>query len=290
MRISSAFKVAASVGLLSIPATAFAADLPSRDIAPTFVQPTGGFDVTIGIGPDVMNQFPGAKSITVLPTFHLGYRRAGEPDPFYTPDDAFDIAIFENPYFRIGPAANYINERTLSGGNGNFFGLHDIGGTLELGGFAEFYPVPNHLRIRGEILQGVTGSRGLVGNLGADGIERVGPFEFSLGPRIGFGDDRYASQYFSVSPIEAAVNNAATGSGITAYNARGGLTSVGGLATVRYDFSRQWSVLGFGGYSRLVSSVGNSPVPNVLGSLNQFTAGATLNYTFNFGGFGILGY
>jgi MipA family protein len=278
VRIIPAIGLVSGLGLAT---SAFAADLPSRAAPPIFVQPDG-YDVTIGAGPNVLNRFPGASQVTVLPSIHIGYRKAGEPDPFYTPDDAFDVAVYENPYFRVGPAANYIENRGLSGG---FNGLHTIGGTLELGGFVEVYPIPQHLRIRGEILQGVTGSKGLVGNLGADGIQRMGPFEFSLGPRIGFGNDRYATQYFSVTPAEAAANGI-----VTPYNARGGLTSVGGLGTIRYDINRQYSVLGFGGYSRLVDSVGNSPIPVRLGSRNQFTAGATLNYTFGFKGFGILGY
>lgn len=286
VRISSALRLVASLGFVSVAGAAFAADLPDRTVTPTFVQPdAGGFTVTIGAGPDVMNQFPGSKSINVLPTFHLGYRKVGEPDPFYTPDDSFDIAVYENPFFRIGPAANYINNRGLSNGNGNFFGLHDIGGTIEVGGFVEVYPIPNHLRVRGEILKGVTGSKGLVGNLGADAYTKFGPFEVSIGPRIGFGDDRYANQYFGVTPFESALNGR-----VNPYIARGGLTSVGGLATVRYDINAQYSLLGFGGVSRLVDSVGASPVPNILGSKTQFTAGATLNYTFAFKGFGILGY
>lgn len=286
MRYSTAVRLVASLGFASITSVAMAADLPSREAPPVFVPPeVGGFTVTIGAGPDVTNQFPGSKSITVLPTFHLGYRKAGEPDPFYTPDDAFDIALYENPFFRIGPAANYINNRGLSNGNGNFFGLHDIGGTIEVGGFVEVYPIPNHLRLRGELLKGVTGSRGLVGNLGADGYQKMGPVEFSIGPRLGFGDQRYADQYFSVTPLEASINRM-----VTPYQAQGGLTSVGGLATVRYDLNAQYSVLLFGGYSRLVDSVGASPIPTKLGSRDQFTAGATLNYTFAFKGFGILGY
>ena len=285
MRITSVVTLA-SLGLVSIAAPAFAADLPSRAAPPIFVEPvTSGYTVTIGAGPDVTNQFPGSKSITVLPTFHFSYRKVGEPDAFYTPDDAFDISIYENQYFRIGPAGNFINNRGLSNGNGRFFGLHNIGNTFEVGGFVEVFPIPNHLRLRGELLKGVTGSKGLVGNVGADFIQRTGPFEFSIGPRIGFGDQRYADQYFSVQTYEAAANGL-----VNPYRASGGLTSVGGLATVRYDINREYSLLGFGGYSRLVDSVGASPVSTILGTKNQFTAGVTLNYTFGFKGFGILGY
>ena len=206
MRITSVVSLA-SLGFVSIAGSAFAADLPDRSAPPVFVEPiTTGYTVTIGVGPNVLNQFPGSKSITVLPTFHLGYRKVGEPDPFYTPDDAFDISIYENQYFRIGPAANFINNRGLSNGNGNFFGLHNVGNTFEVGGFVEVFPIPQHLRLRGELLKGVTGSKGLVGNVGADFIQRTGPFEVSIGPRIGFGDQRYADQYFTVQPFEAAAN------------------------------------------------------------------------------------
>ena len=283
MRIRTASRLAAGLGLVSFTASAFAADLADRSAPPVFVQPeAAGFDVTIGAGPNVTNRFPGAKQIYVLPSIHLGYRKAGEPDPFYTPDDAFDIAVYENPYFRIGPAANFISNRGQGDG---FNGLHTIGDTFLVGGFAEVYPIPNHLRIRGELLKGVTGSKALIGNLGADAIQKMGPFEFSLGPRFGFGDNRYASQYFSVTPFEANANGL-----LTPYQATGGLTSIGALGTIRYDINRQYSLLGFGGYSRLVDSVGNSPILDRMGTHDQFTAGVTLNYTFGFKGFGILGY
>ena len=286
MRFSSAVRVFASLSLVPFAVPAFAADLPDRSVTPTFVEPaTSGYTVIIGIGPDVANQFPGSKSVTVYPSVHLSYRKVGEVDPFYTPDDAFDLSIYENSYFRVGPAANFTESRGLSGGNGNFVGLPNVGNTLQLGGFVEVNPVPNHLRLRGEILQGVTGSKSLVGNIHADAYTKFGPFEVSIGPRLAFGDDRFASDYFSVSQFASTVNGR-----IGPYNASGGLTEVGGLATVRYDISPRYSLLAFGGANELVGSVGDSPIPNVLGSKIQFTAGATLNYTFNFKGFGVFGY
>lgn len=286
MRFSSIATVLGSLGLASAAAPVVAADLPVRSEPPVFTQPaTTGFIVTIGAGPDVVRAFPGAQALTVLPTFHFSYRKVGEPEEFYTPDDSTSISIYENKFFRLGPAVNYINNRGLSGGNGRFYGLHDIGGSIELGGFVEVYPVPNHLRLRGEILQGVTGSKALVGNVGADAYQQIGPVQISVGPRFGFGDQRYVDQYFSITPFEAAVNGF-----VSPYRAYAGLTSIGGVATVKYDFAQRYSVLLFGGYNRLVNGAGNSPVATVLGSPNQFSAGATLNYAFNFKGFGIFGY
>ncbi len=285
MSFSSALRLFAGLGFASVTASAFAADLPSRAAPPVFTQADPGFSVTIGAGPDVVNQFPGARTITVLPSVHIGYRKFGEPDPFYTPDDSFDIALYDTPYFRIGPAANYINRRGLSNGNGNFRGLPNVDGTFQLGGFAEAFPLPGTVRLRGEILKGVNGSDALTGTVGGDLYHRFGAIEASIGPRVGFGDSNFANRYFTVTAGEAAANGL-----ITPYQAHGGLTSVGGIGTVRYFVNRDYSLLFFGGYNRLVNSVGSSPVPVVLGSRDQFTAGVTLNYTFGFKGFGILGY
>jgi len=41
----------------------------------------------------------------------------------------------------------------------------------------------------------------------------------------------------------------------------------------------------FGGVNRYVSSAGASPIPNRLGSLNNFTAGVIVAYSFTWNGF-----
>ena len=56
------------------------------------------------------------------------------------------MALLDLPWIKAGPVARFISERTLSGGfgsigsNGNFFGLHNVGFTAELGGFLELWP------------------------------------------------------------------------------------------------------------------------------------------------------
>ena len=42
---------------------------------------------------------------------------------------------------------------------------------------------------------------------------------------------------------------------------------------------------GEGKYDRYVSSAGGSPIPNLLGSLDDITAGVVVAYTFNWNGF-----
>ena len=284
MRLFSALRLAASFGAIAIAMPALAADLPSQTIAPVYA-PTPIFTVIIAAGPEVVPSFPGSKSHVVLPSIHLAYLKPGEHDPFYTQDDSFDFAIYENGFFKAGPVANYVNRRGLSDGNGQFFGLHNVRDSIELGGFAEIYPWQDHLRIRGEIRKAVTGHNGLVGSIGADAIGRVGAFQVSVGPRVKFGDQRYVNNFFTITQAEANLNGR-----VNAYQASGGVTAVGAFATARYDFTPHYSVTLFGGYDRLANSAGDSPVATVLGTRNQYTGGATLAYSFNFGGFGILGY
>jgi outer membrane scaffolding protein for murein synthesis (MipA/OmpV family) len=215
----------------------------------------------------------------------VAYLKPGEHDFFYSPDDSFDIALIDTGFFRAGPAGNFIDRRGLSGGNGQFAGLPNVDISVEVGGFAEVWPLQDRLRIRGEILKAVTGYDGLTGTIGADFIQHFGPFEVAVGPRIKFGDQRYADAYFTVTPAQAFANGT-----VGAYQASGGLTSVGGFISARYELTHNVAVTLFGGYDRLESSVGSSPVATVLGSRDQWTGGATLSYAFNFAGFGVFGY
>ncbi len=62
--------------------------------------------------------------------------------------------------------------------------------------------------------------------------------------------------------------------------ANGGFTAAGGLATFRYDFSKDTNATFYGGLQRLTGSVGASPIPNEIGSRNQFTAGLSIARSF----------
>lgn len=270
----SIVKCLALAGLFSTATSmAFAADLaPPPQPAP----PESGWTLTIGVGPEVQTAFPGSKAVSVWPTGNFAYRRPGEPLPFSSPDDGFGIALLDFGWIKAGPVGRVIPERGLSNGNGAFFGLPNVGWTLELGGFVELW-ANEHLRARGEVRQGVNGNNGLDANIELDAIERINAFTLAFGPRLAFGDSQYMNAYFSVTPAQAFANGR-----VTPFQANGGLTSVGFLGSVKYDFTPTWSATAFGGYDRLVSSAAASPIPNNLGSLNEFTAGVVVSYSFNF--------
>jgi outer membrane protein len=266
-------KCLALASFFSATTSVLAADLaPPPQPAPA----PSGWTLTLGIGPEVQTAFPGAKSVIVWPTGNFAYRRPGEPLPFSSPDDGFGIALLDLGWVKAGPVGRVVPERGLSNGNGNFFGLPNVGWTLELGGFIELWP-NEHFRARGEVRQGVNGHDGLDANIELDAIQRIDAFTLAIGPRLAFGDSQYMNAYFSVTPQQAFVNGR-----VTPFHANGGLTSVGVLTSVKYDFTPTWSATAFGGYDRLVSSAGESPIPNKLGSLNEFSAGVVVAYSFNF--------
>jgi outer membrane protein len=230
--------------------------------------------VTVGLGPQVIPSFPGARTYRVWPTGTLAWRRQGDPDSFTAPDDGFGLAVFDLGWLRAGPVGRVLPRRGLSNGNGNFYGLHNVGWTLEIGGFADLWLAP-FLRTRLEVRQGVNGHRGLDANVAIDGIARYGAFTFSLGPRLALGNATFMNAYFGVTPAEAVANGQ-----VGPYQASGGVTSFGGLVSARYDFLPNLSATLYGGYQRLFNSAADSPVPNRLGSLNQWSGGLVFAYSF----------
>lgn len=268
------FGLALAVGLAALPAPLGAADLGARAPEPIpapdaqklwIVTLTG----EVAAGP----RFPGSDRFTAFGYPGISYRRPDEPVRFSAPDDGLSIALIDTPVFRFGPVARFQGGRYYSSDR-LLFGLHDVRWTVEPGLFAEVWPTAN-LRGRVELRHGVHGHDGFVGNAGVDLVYPVGAFTFSLGPRLAWGDTSFTSTYFSVTPLEAALNGR-----LYPYSANGGITSVGALASTTYTWSPQWATTLYAGYNRLVGSAGDSPITRRFGSPNQLTFGARLSYSF----------
>jgi MipA family protein len=220
-------------------------------------------------------RFPGARDYTAFGFPSVDFRKAGEPVRFSAPDDGVSFTVFESPVFRFGPVARFQSGRYLSDDRRRLFGLNKINWAVEPGAFFEFWPT-QFLRTRVELRRGVNGHHGFVGSIGADYVLPVGQFVFSLGPRFQYGDEAFNSKYFSVSPLEAALNGQ-----VTPYSAGGGFNTVGVLAAATYTLDERWAVTGYGGYNRLVGDSGRSPIVRRLGTPDQFTFGAKVSYSFS---------
>jgi outer membrane scaffolding protein for murein synthesis (MipA/OmpV family) len=276
MTLRSTLSVACFLALA--PAVTQAADLGARRMAAPVAPAPTGYIVTITGDVQAGPRFPGSDSMSVFFYPGLDWRRVGEPERFKAPDDGISFTLYETPGFSFGPTARLVGSRNPKDDR-DFIGLHKIDYTIEGGAFLEVWPL-DFLRVRGEIRQGFNGHEGVVGNLGLDYVQRYGAFTFSIGPRFAFGSSDYTREYFGITPIEAALNGR-----VSSFRPDGGLTSVGGLASLRYKWSEQWATTVYGGYDRLVEDAGRSPVTRVLGSRDQYIVGASLSYSFHFPGF-----
>jgi outer membrane scaffolding protein for murein synthesis (MipA/OmpV family) len=267
----AASSVLAGAGALAADSSpAPAASPPPASPAAPAASPDG-YIVTLQAIGAVAPSFPGSAVVRPYPFPGVSVRGIGEPERFSAPDDGFGVPVFEADGLRMGPVANFVFRR---GNRDGLFGLHHVGITHEVGGFAEYFAF-DHFRARAELRQAVDGHEGFVASLGADFFGESNSFRVSLGPRLNLGDNRYANAYFSVTPVEAILNGR-----LEPYQASGGFTSAGGVATVRYDFTPNLNATVYTGLQRLTGSVGGSPIPNMVGSRDQFTAGVSVSRSF----------
>lgn len=252
------------------------AQAPSLLAAPS-VADTGGWIITLDLDAAVAPAFPGdaTRTTQVVPSFSI--RRASTPAGFSAPDDGVDFALYDAGWLNAGVVGKLVSARSSSG-NPELRGLRFIDATIEGGVFAELWPMEK-LRTRAEIRQGIFGHEGLVASLGADWVEKPGAFTLSVGPRLNLGAATYMRSFFSVTPTEAVVSGR-----VKAFKAHGGISSIGALAAVAYEFSPAWSGTIYAGFDRLAGSAARSPVSRVLGSRNQFTVGTVISRSFLFRG------
>ncbi|ABC64067.1 MipA/OmpV family protein [Erythrobacter litoralis] len=94
-----------------------------------------------------------------------------------------------------------------------------------------------------------------------------------------FVDDDFADYYYSVSPAQSVA------SGLPAFQADGGLNSLGANLLLAFDLNGDvtdggFSIVTIAGYSRLVGDAKDTPFTSIRGDADQFLVGAGIGYTF----------
>jgi outer membrane scaffolding protein for murein synthesis (MipA/OmpV family) len=234
---------------------------------------SSGWIVTVRANVTLSPKFEGSDERTLFAFPTLSVRRAGTNPRFSAPDDGLGIALYEQPGFAVGPVVRYRPGR-YTGDDRRLAGLDDVRWAIEPGVFMEFWPT-DFARARVELRHGVFGHNGLVGTLGLDYVQRARALTLSFGPRVEFGDGRFARDVYDVSALEAALNGA-----VSPYQADTGFTSVGAVAALTYDWTPAISTTLYGGYKRLVGSAAENPVTETFGSRDQFNIGLRASYSF----------
>lgn len=246
--------------------TTFAAPAPVED-----------WYLTIGISGRVEPDYPGADDYTIRPGAIFSISKASDLNSFRSVDDNPSIALFDNGVFSFG-AAGRLDWGRDEDASDRLRGLGDIGYSVELGGFAQWYLV-DWLRVRGELRYGMGGFEGIRADLGADVIFTSGAWRFAAGPRLSYAGSGYMNTYFGVTPLQATLATALANP-MPVYNAGGGFDLVGATAQVTYNFQNGFEAGVYGTYGVLLGDASSSPLTS---DDNQFVAGVSLSYTFNIG-------
>jgi outer membrane protein len=99
-------------------------------------------------------------------------------------------------------------------------------------------------------------------------------FDIGLAGSLRFGDDNFMSTYFGVTPTGSAA------SGLSAFNASGGLASAEITPMAIYHINEQWHVGGGVRYGRMLQDAADSPVTDVRGDKDQWMAGVGVIYSW----------
>jgi outer membrane scaffolding protein for murein synthesis (MipA/OmpV family) len=156
-------------------------------------------------------------------------------------------------------------------------GLGDIEETAEIGGYIEY--TNGNFQAKLAVRKGVDGGHdGVVGDVDVTYNAPVALFGkqsvISFGPTVSFSDDNYASTFFDVSAAQSA------DSGISEYDADGGIMSYGLHASAYVPLNQNVALVGFAAFDHLTGDVGDSSIVQERGSDGQTTAGLVINYTF----------
>ena len=158
--------------------------------------------VTLGVSAESSPPYEGAGHNTIMPLPVIRLRSPGHPYRFVPPDDGFSLALFDTDVISLGPVGRFQGSRNSKG---NLVGLKKIDWAGEVGAFVDLWAAP-WLRARVEIRRGITGHHGWVGDAGLDFIYTGRGWDFSVGPRLGYGDSSYRDTYFGVTAAEAVAS------------------------------------------------------------------------------------
>ena len=273
LRRFAAISCTALLCVLSAPHSANAADILEQ---PSTDGRTGtGWIVSVGIMAQYEPDFVGSDKYGVDFVPQFSFRKEGEPESFSAPDDGFDYALYDTPTLKIGPVASVETGRKTSDDH-RLDGLDNFAWRVGAGGFVEYWPMPDFLRTRVEVMHGLRSEDGFFANLSADVVRHYGKYTFSAGPRMVLADSDAMQFLFGVSDA-ASIRNGR----VDPFNAGGGVQSVGANATVSYDWSEDWKLTVFGRYDRLVGDAADSTITKEFGSPDQFTLGAGVTYSFH---------
>jgi outer membrane protein len=231
--------------------------------------------VTLGGSVEYGPSYPGSEhlSVSAMPSFDI--RRLGEPAGYSAPDDNIDYTIVDFHGLELGPVVGIRDGRSTSDDQ-RLHGLAKIEWGLDAGGFAQYWPIEDRLRVRGEARQALRAGDGLVADISLDWFQPIGNnLVLSAGPRLSLANDAFMRRNFGISQRESASNGV-----LPPFDAHGGVKAVGITLAATYTISPAWSVQVYDRYDRLTADAATSPITSDIGTKNQNIIGLAINHSF----------
>ena len=172
-----------------------------------------GFTVTLGVDGRVLPRFEGSDRFEFIPVPLFDIRPMGTPARFTAPRDGLGVTIYEAGRFNAGPVLHLEFARKVRS-DPALLGLGDVKWAVEVGSFAEFWPV-DWLRARVELRKGFKGHHGVILDQAVDAIAPLNNlWTVSGGPRMRISDASGNGQYFDITPEQSLA------SGLRVYDTR----------------------------------------------------------------------
>ena len=247
------------------------ADVRADDIAALFDPNTVlSIGALAGAGP----RFQGARRAGLWGLPYLSFRRTDEAPEWWAPDDGLDATLVGDGPVQAGVVLDFRDGRSARDDR-RLAGLPHFPLTVGLGVFGEVWAIPETLRLRAEITQGVRAHDGLLAKLAADLVHCFGRFTVSAGPRLVLGNAAAMRLDFDVPPGLTAPAPA-----LVPYRAGGGVRALGIAGSVAFQWSEAWQTLAYTRYDRLVAGAAASPIVRRFGTPDQWSVGLGAIYSF----------
>ncbi|HIC82686.1 MAG TPA: MipA/OmpV family protein [Kiloniellaceae bacterium] len=242
------------------------------------VDSDAGVSGFIALGPALSPEYEGASDYEPVPLIISrieGYGLGLEIDGL----DA-RLNLRNRPGLQFGPSFTYRPGRDDVRSDA-VDRLSEIDDAIELGGFLRYQFVEvlrpqDELELGIEVLADVTGTHegltvGFGGGYATFFAER---WRFGFDAGVTFASDDYAETYFGIDGADSAR------SGLSTFDAEGGLKDVVAEVSLGYAISERWGVIGRLEYTRLVGDAADSPVVDDEGSPDQIFAGLAVSFSF----------
>jgi outer membrane scaffolding protein for murein synthesis (MipA/OmpV family) len=287
----SAFSLAATALALGMAPAASAQDA----VVPPVEDPSanaGVFDgdyLVLGAGAVLSPSYDGSDDYVVSPVPLVQGRLGGigiSPRGSGIALDFIDDADGPGPYISLGPVVGLRTGRDGDSEDDVVELLPDLDTAIEVGvnagiGFSGMLNPYDTLTFSADARWDVAGAH--EGMLVTPSVSYLTPLSrgmiVALSARAEYADDDFADYYYTVTP------EAATVTGLPAFDAEGGFNSVGTTLLLGVDINGDLADGGLvafvaGGYTRMLGDAKDTPFTSIRGSANQWLGAAGIAYVF----------